>query len=346
MKTLLSILSFCLVSSVAVGDTLFRKPEIMAKDYGPQTSGTLNKILTDLGSNPGTVVVSGGKWSMTNNLVFPTTMSLVIVPGSTLDIISGVSIGINSELLAGDYLLFTGLGTATGTVKCLYRFTSWGSRTQYNIGDGSHAVTLEQHPNADTNSLDDITEALAGAGITIVRTNGTITISQISTNLTVLETNALIEIGMIMPFIGSTTPSASWLFCNGALVSTNTFSNLFAEIGFAHGGSGANFAVPDMRGLFLRGQNSSRTGAFSDPDRTTRTSPANGAIVGDKIGSLQQNELFNHTHTIDVRDFAGNSFVPGGSLPGAQLKKALSDITGGNESRPKNMSVRWFIRAL
>lgn len=40
----------------------------------------------------------------------------------------------------------------------------------------------------------------------------------------------------------------SWLLCNGASVSTTTYSGLFALTGYAFGGSGANFNLPDLRG--------------------------------------------------------------------------------------------------
>lgn len=39
-----------------------------------------------------------------------------------------------------------------------------------------------------------------------------------------------------------------WLLCNGQSLSTTTYSGLFALIGYAFGGSGANFLAPDLRG--------------------------------------------------------------------------------------------------
>jgi microcystin-dependent protein len=38
-----------------------------------------------------------------------------------------------------------------------------------------------------------------------------------------------------------------WLRCDGASYATATYPDLFAEIGYTHGGSGANFNVPDYR---------------------------------------------------------------------------------------------------
>lgn len=51
-----------------------------------------------------------------------------------------------------------------------------------------------------------------------------------------------------MKFSAQTSSHGSWLLCNGASVSTTTYSGLFALIGYAFGGSGANFTLPDLRG--------------------------------------------------------------------------------------------------
>ncbi len=39
------------------------------------------------------------------------------------------------------------------------------------------------------------------------------------------------------------------LLCNGQLLNTNQYSPLFSLIGFTYGGSGTNFAIPNMLGL-------------------------------------------------------------------------------------------------
>jgi hypothetical protein len=40
--------------------------------------------------------------------------------------------------------------------------------------------------------------------------------------------------------------------CNGASLSTTTFSLLFSKIGYSYGGSGGTFRLPDLRGEFIR----------------------------------------------------------------------------------------------
>jgi microcystin-dependent protein len=63
-----------------------------------------------------------------------------------------------------------------------------------------------------------------------------------------------VPIGCILPFGGTSAPDY-FLLCNGQLVSRSTYANLFSAIGTAYGsGDGSTtFAVPDMRGKFLRG---------------------------------------------------------------------------------------------
>lgn len=53
--------------------------------------------------------------------------------------------------------------------------------------------------------------------------------------------------GVVHQFAGSAAPSG-YLICDGTSLSTTTYSALFAAIGYAYGGSGGTFNLPDMRG--------------------------------------------------------------------------------------------------
>ena len=52
-------------------------------------------------------------------------------------------------------------------------------------------------------------------------------------------------------------PIPGWLICNGASVSKNVYPELFNAIQYTYGGSGNNFNLPDLRGRFPLGSNSS-----------------------------------------------------------------------------------------
>jgi microcystin-dependent protein len=91
-----------------------------------------------------------------------------------------------------------------------------------------------------------------------------------------------------MKFSAQTASHGSWLLCNGASVSTTTYSGLFALVGYAFGGSGANFTLPD-----LRGRAPGAIGAGSG--LTTR---ALGDTVGAETVTLSSAQIPAHTHNI------------------------------------------------
>ncbi len=56
----------------------------------------------------------------------------------------------------------------------------------------------------------------------------------------------LVPTGAVIPYAGGSAPGG-WLLCNGASLSTTTYSTLFAVIGTTYGGSGGSFNIPDLR---------------------------------------------------------------------------------------------------
>lgn len=58
-------------------------------------------------------------------------------------------------------------------------------------------------------------------------------------------TDQLMGVGDIKLIPGSSAPKG-WLVCNGASVSTTTYSALFAKISYSFGGAGANFTLPNI----------------------------------------------------------------------------------------------------
>lgn len=92
-------------------------------------------------------------------------------------------------------------------------------------------------------------------------------------------------IGSVMPFAGSTPPKG-WLLCDGTAVDRTQYGPLFKVIGTSHGsGNGVStFHLPDYRGMFIRGADT--TGKV-DPDASSRTAMATGGNTGVKVGSVQ-----------------------------------------------------------
>jgi microcystin-dependent protein len=70
-----------------------------------------------------------------------------------------------------------------------------------------------------------------------------------------------VPIGTIMMFGGATAPS-NWLLCQGqSLATTGTYAALFGVLGYAFGGSGANFNLPNFIQRFPLGAGTNVVGA-------------------------------------------------------------------------------------
>lgn len=110
-------------------------------------------------------------------------------------------------------------------------------------------------------------------------------------------------------------PGTVW--CDGTSYSTTgTYAALFAVCGYSHGGSGANFNVPDLRGRFLRGNDP--TGAH-DPNYNTRSTMNTGGNAAG-IGSVQaQATATNGLSITDGTTAINNTFAPVSNTTGAIL---------------------------
>ena len=87
-----------------------------------------------------------------------------------------------------------------------------------------------------------------------------------------------------------------YLECNGQLLSRSTYSALFNVIGTKYGSTdGNNFRVPDLRGEFIRGVNTSSSGA--DANRA--------------IGSSQGGQNASHNHSISLSGTTSNKSLTG-----------------------------------
>jgi hypothetical protein len=111
--------------------------------------------------------------------------------------------------------------------------------------------------------------------------------------------------GTVINYAGSTAPTG-YLVCNGSLISRATYADLFTAIGTLYGaGDGATtFAVPDLRGQFIRGFDS---GANVDAGRV--------------LGSVQADSLQQHGHVLYRGD--------GGGYEGPQVRTDDDNGVGG-----------------
>lgn len=171
------------------------------------------------------------------------------------------------------------------------------------------------------------------------------------------ENTFIMPLGTIMPY-GGTLESAQdlerdgWMVCDGRTLSKDEYSELFAALGSSWGDEGADFRLPDLRGVFLRGLDQ-RTIDSKDPDGNDRLSLYSGGNSGRNVGSYQTDTLASHLH--NVVSYLNNTGNPDGALDsyggGVQNRRYWRGTTtrqtagfGGNETRAKNVYVIYLIR--
>lgn len=147
--------------------------------------------------------------------------------------------------------------------------------------------------------------------------------------------------GVIHPFAGTAANVPDgFLLCNGAALGRTTYQRLFSVIGTAYGaGDGSTtYNLPDFRGVFLRGLDNGR--GF-DPSRT--------------LGSLQQDENKSHLHGFRTEAGGGTSgpfvvfpddawILRANVNANATVGTPETYAAGGDEARPKNVSVNYIIK--
>ena len=158
-------------------------------------------------------------------------------------------------------------------------------------------------------------------------------------------------IGHVAAYAGNVVP-LGYLECNGAAVSRTTYVNLFGVCGILYGAgdSTTTFNLPDLRGYFVRGWDDNA-----------------GVDVGRVLGSTQTDLVGpitdpGHTHTDAGHthsDTGANSTFGGTSGPDsmqswsgthttgsgvANIQSNTTGITGGTETRPKNVAMMYIIK--
>lgn len=101
--------------------------------------------------------------------------------------------------------------------------------------------------------------------------------------------DALVPVGVVMPYAGEAAPNANWRICDGQPLTTAGFPALFAVLGYRFGGAGANFNLPDLRSRFPLGRDTREV-----PHDTT------GKTGGTRTVVLPQHDhtIGGHSHTI------------------------------------------------
>lgn len=157
--------------------------------------------------------------------------------------------------------------------------------------------------------------------------------AQGNTNETAISTispvaSAAAPPGLVAAFFSVVGPTG-WLAANGSAVSRTTYAALWAAMGSPNTGDGSTtFNLPDLRGEFIRGLDGGRG---IDPGRT--------------LGSFQDHELAQHSHSIPSRSNAnaGDGYVEDADFSGSP-RAADTGSTGGTETRPRNIALVYYIK--
>lgn len=150
------------------------------------------------------------------------------------------------------------------------------------------------------------------------------------TQITAWTDNIAVYAGMIMIWPGGAIP-AGWLECDGSTVSRTTEVSIFGAIGTTYGaGDGSTtFDLPDLRGMFVRGLDEGRG---LDPLRV--------------LGSDQADAIKQTVITGGGANANWTSSSPDGKLisPAAQSGNFSITLPGENETRPKNVAMKYIIK--
>lgn len=171
-------------------------------------------------------------------------------------------------------------------------------------------------------------------------------------------------------YIGNLPPG--WLNCAGQAVAIADYPLLYSVLGNYWGGAGANFNVPDLRGLVLVGmdQGTGRLGGQYGADAPGRISLAGGPLVTLAVAHMpshqhggQTDQQGNHNHATVVfvaygggSDNIGGTYVIQGNMMSVGSSEAgvhghgvVTDFQGGNAAhsncQPGALGY-WIIKAL
>ena len=161
-------------------------------------------------------------------------------------------------------------------------------------------------------------------------------------------------VGSILTFSGTVCPKG-FLDAQGSMLNKTDYPRLWALYGTQYGSATATqFRTPNYRGYFLRGWDGS--GSSVDVDNASRSAQYSGGFSGANVGTLQQDGFRSHTHIQDAHSHSYTAVMngpdrtqgtvnPGNVGTGTTGQTvATNQNTGGNETRPKNISVLYCIK--
>lgn len=143
--------------------------------------------------------------------------------------------------------------------------------------------------------------------------------------------------GLIIPWSSSTAPTG-FLECNGASVSTSTYANLFAVVGYVYGGSGASFNLPDLTDRTAVHKSSNKS--FATTGGANTVTPTGNIAGNTGSTTLATTQIPSHSHTgaTAMAPVAANPM--GGGFP-CSASGGNTGSAGGGQSHNHTLSANF-----
>jgi microcystin-dependent protein len=129
-----------------------------------------------------------------------------------------------------------------------------------------------------------------------------------------LDNYILIPAGTIIQSAAINIPDG-WFNCDGSLLSTTVYIDLFNAIMYTYGGSDSSFNIPDIRGRVC-------VGSGSGSSLTTRSL---GSTGGEERHTLTVAEMPSHTHSLTRRSNPDDGAYDTGSTHQDESSAATTD---------------------
>ena len=125
------------------------------------------------------------------------------------------------------------------------------------------------------------------------------------------------------------------MLCDGSVYTVTAYPTLGALLQNTYGGSTGTFAVPNLKGLFIRGSGSQTIGGTT--------------YVSGSIGTAQIDAFASHTHTIGtgINGLTTGSGLTSPATSGGVSGTQYSGATGTTnpiETRPVNLAMVYCIK--
>ncbi|RWV35719.1 phage tail protein [Escherichia coli] len=237
----------------------------------------------------------------------------------------------------------TQLSSATNSTSEVLAATPKAVKAAYDLANGKQAADATLTALAALATAADKLPYFTGvdrAALTALTSVGRAILSKPSIqsvlNYLGLGEGSALPVGVPVPW-PSATPPTGWLKCNGAAFSSEKYPNLAKVY--------PTLKLPDLRGEFIRGWDDGRG---VDAGRVILS--IQGWLTGSHYHNIWSWDAWDNTVLVP-NDRGGDSLlstdnaVQEGAINGKFTSQYRTELSGGNETRPRNIAFNYIVRA-